>query len=115
LYAEFPFKNWTLQPGVDSVTLTIDGQFNHVTILIGENGCKAVGVEGVTGTYSSSMLLEKLSKVGLSFIGPLDIIATGLPGKVPNYAYILGFGNRSKLCRRNRTSCSISKFPKISF
>ena len=86
LYAEFPYKNWSIEPRNRGIVLTIEGQNNQVSIQVAENGdCNAVGVSEVAETYAPSLLLKKLSQSGLSFIAPPESTVPQLLSKVINY------------------------------
>lgn len=80
-FAEFPYANWHLRPtGNDRATLTINGKTQEVEIEIGDLGCRLLKpvitesdpdeVDLKSSWLPPSLLLKKMSRLGLNFIAP---------------------------------------------
>lgn len=80
-FAEFPFADWHLRPtGKNQSRLLIRGKLNEIVIEIGEGYVKLlspttdyIDVMVKNRKMPPSLLLKKLSLVGLNFMGPRGI------------------------------------------
>lgn len=104
-YSEFPIKNWTLDPiGRNQALLVIKGVGNEISIEINDGKCRLVSPNTsyidkyIKGEWMSpSLLLMRISQIGLNFFGPksmkgVDIEGITLKSTKSEDACVIGLG-----------------------
>lgn len=76
-YQEYPLQDWNLTPrGLNETVLSVTGKVNQIEILIKDGLCHVHGI--IDDGCSPSMLLARLGRVGLNFLGPKDVNLTDM-------------------------------------